>query len=236
MRPTSGRSPPPTAARSAAFSFSGVENLTGGTGVDEFVFGAGKTISGKIDGGGGGNDWLDYAAYTTPVSVNLTANTATGRRPAGSPTSATSGAARAGNTLTGNSLGNILIGGNGADTITGGSGRSILIGGKGNDVVNGRLGRRHRDRRLHRLRLQRQCPRPGVDVDPGRVAIGEQLRDTHRAHQVRRRVERANKLVFGTTVHDDGNASTLTGGAGSDWFFKGAHDTITDKATGERVN
>ena len=77
------------------FSFSAVENLTGGTGEDEFVFGAGKTISGKIDGGGGGTDWLDYAAYTTAVTVNLATLTATGDRPAGSPTSATSEAARA---------------------------------------------------------------------------------------------------------------------------------------------
>jgi hypothetical protein len=44
------------------------------------------------------------------------------------------------------------------------------------------------------------------------------------------------KLVFGTTVHDDGNASTLTGGPGADWFFKGAHDKIKDKAAGEQVN
>ncbi len=41
------------------------------------------------------------------------------------------------------------------------------------------------------------------------------------------------KLVMGTTVLDDGNASTLTGGAGKDWFFEGAHDTIADFAAGE---
>ena len=44
------------------------------------------------------------------------------------------------------------------------------------------------------------------------------------------------KFVFGTTVHDDGNASTLTGGLGADWFFKGARDKIKDKAAGEQVN
>ena len=44
------------------------------------------------------------------------------------------------------------------------------------------------------------------------------------------------KLVMGTTVLDDGNASTLTGGTGKDWFFEGAHDTITDFAAGEQVN
>ena len=42
-------------------TFAAVENLTGGTGVDAFVFSAGAKVTGKIDGGGGG-DWLDYAA------------------------------------------------------------------------------------------------------------------------------------------------------------------------------
>jgi hypothetical protein len=44
-----------------------------------------------------------------------------------------------------------------------------------------------------------------------------------------------SKLVWGTTVHDDLNSSTLTGNAGMDWFFKGASDTITDPQSGEQV-
>jgi hypothetical protein len=44
------------------------------------------------------------------------------------------------------------------------------------------------------------------------------------------------RFVFGTTVHDDGNASILAGGPGADWFFKGAHDRSTDKSAGEQVN
>ena len=35
---------------------------------------------------------------------------------------------------------------------------------------------------------------------------------------------------------DDLAVNTLTGGAGTDWFFKGASDTITDLAAGEQVN
>jgi hypothetical protein len=218
-----------------SFRFSAVENLTGGSGVDEFVFSPGASVSGRLDGGGAGNDWLDYAAYTTLVPVSLTSNTATG---------VTGGIAnirnvrggQGGNILTGNSLGNILIGGNGTDTIIGGSGRSILIGGKGNEIVKG-----------------------GSDDD---IAIGgytdfDSTGDAHdqalmsilaewqSANSYATRISHilsggglngSNKLVFGTTVHDDGNSSTLTGNTGSDWFFKGAHDTITDKATGERVN
>src|SRR5262249_8144739 len=107
-----------------SFSFSAVENLTGGTGVDEFAFSDGKTVSGKIDGGGGG-DWLDYDSYTSGVNVDLTANTATGAG-GGIANIRNVRGGHGADTLKGNAQGNILIGGLGNDTITGG-GRSILI-------------------------------------------------------------------------------------------------------------
>src|SRR5262249_38305491 len=58
-------------------TFTTFQNLTGGTGKDLFVFSAGKSVSGAINGGGG-VDWLDYALYTTAVTVNLATGTATG--------------------------------------------------------------------------------------------------------------------------------------------------------------
>ena len=48
-----------------------------------------------------------------------------------------------------------------------------------------------------------------------------------------------NKLVLNTTVLDHSGApDTLTGGAGLDWFFQFAADTITDRNNGgaEQVN
>ena len=44
------------------------------------------------------------------------------------------------------------------------------------------------------------------------------------------------RLVWKTTVHDDGSASKLIGGHGRDWFFKGAKDKLVHKKPGERVN
>ena len=41
------------------------------------IFEPGGTISGKLDDGAGGRDWLDYAAINVPVRVNLTTDTAT---------------------------------------------------------------------------------------------------------------------------------------------------------------
>ena len=119
-------------------TYRAVANLTGGTSVDAFVYGAGASVSGKIDGGGGG-DWLDYAADTLPVTVNLAAGTATG---------VAGGIARiqnvrggqGGNNLTGNSQGNILIGGAGRIRSSAGRRQSLLIGGKGPDTVTGDSG------------------------------------------------------------------------------------------------
>jgi hypothetical protein len=58
-------------------AFSAIENLSGGSGVDDFVFGNGAGVSGTI-AGSGGRDTLDYAAYTTGIAVNLQSETATG--------------------------------------------------------------------------------------------------------------------------------------------------------------
>ena len=99
---------------------------------DGFVFGAGKTISGKIDGGGG-NDWLDYsgvhdARLGQPDRQYRDGSGGRGRwdrqhpqRP-GRP---------GGQHPEGQLPGEHPDRGPRHDTIIGGSGRSILIGGKG---------------------------------------------------------------------------------------------------------
>jgi hypothetical protein len=56
-------------------TFSSFENLTGGTGPDQFVFLPGGSVSGNIDGGAGANT-LDYSALPGPVTVNLQSHTA----------------------------------------------------------------------------------------------------------------------------------------------------------------
>src|SRR5207245_1027985 len=57
--------------------FSGMENLTGGTGNDTFKFSNGMGVTGTISGGTGTNT-LDYSLYTTGVTANLTTGIATG--------------------------------------------------------------------------------------------------------------------------------------------------------------
>jgi len=51
-------------------SFSNIENLTGGTALDAFVFADGSSISGQVDGGVG-SDSVDLSAQTGAVSISL---------------------------------------------------------------------------------------------------------------------------------------------------------------------
>src|SRR5262249_53200267 len=57
--------------------FTGVQNLVGGQGQDTFVLADQAGVDGTIDGGGGYN-LLDYSAYTTQVTADLSLGLATG--------------------------------------------------------------------------------------------------------------------------------------------------------------
>ena len=48
------------------FAFSSVKNLAGGALADRFILSKGMGVSGHVDGGGG-NNTLDYSAYTSAV-------------------------------------------------------------------------------------------------------------------------------------------------------------------------
>ena len=220
------------------FAFSAVENLTGGTGEDEFVFSAGKTISGKIDGGGGGTDWLDYAAYTTAVTVNLTTLTATGIG-GGIARIRNVRGGQGGTTLTGNASGNILIGGAGTNTIVGGSGRSILIGGKGKDTVTGNSG----SDILIAGYTDYDTSSTAHDLALEAIFSEWQSANSYstRISKIKAGVGSGSKFVWGTTVHDNStaNANKLTGGGGStgtNWFFANLSHTTTNKTASEQLN
>jgi hypothetical protein len=112
---------------SGGVSFSNFQNLTGGTGDDTFAFANGAGVSGTIDGGGGSN-LLDYSPYATPVTVDLSANSATGV----GRTVANIQQLRGGqsdDTLTGNAAGNTtFLASTGNDTLTGLGGGNTLLG------------------------------------------------------------------------------------------------------------
>jgi CHAT domain-containing protein len=86
-------------------TFSSIENLTGSTANDTFLFSKGASISGTINGQAG-IDTLNYSAYATPVTVNLAFGTATN----------TGVLSNIENLIGGSSGNNTLIGSNTANT------------------------------------------------------------------------------------------------------------------------
>jgi Ca2+-binding RTX toxin-like protein len=230
------------AGLAGAFSFAGFENLQGGTASDTFKFSPAGAVSGSVAGGGGG-DWLDYSLFTTPVSVNLTTGAAS--RIAGGAAGKLTQIQNViggggGDTLVGNSQGNILVGGGGNDTITAGTGRSLLIGGAGGDVLRGGS-------------ADDILISGTTNFDANHAVLTAILAEWQRTDRTYAQrisdlrngggLNGTTKLIWGTTVHDDGAADTLTGNAGLDWFFAnlgpgGVKDTITDLNTGgpEQVN
>jgi hypothetical protein len=219
-------------------AFGAIQNLTGGSGNDNFVLANGVGVGGKIDGGGGVNA-LDYSKYTTFVKVNLAT---------GSTTNIFAGAAgglsniqivlggSAGSTLAGGNNGDVLVGGSGKDTLTGGSGRNILIGGAGADKLTG-----------------------GADEDlliSGTTSFSKNLAALDalfgywlgsdvfatRVANLHTGIISGVPAFNSTNITNDVAADTLAGGASLDWFFakltNPAADPIADLdlAGGEVVN
>jgi hypothetical protein len=219
--------------------FLGFENLTGGTGQDRFVFQPTASITGALSGGGGGTDVLDLSAFTTAVTVNLSAGTATAVGGAVSNIRTVVGGSAA-DTITGDGKNNILLGGAGNDTLVGGSGHDLLIGGSGADSLSGGGGD---DILVGGTTSYFNEATRTVNL----TALDAILAEWASANSYAVRVNNirtgggltAGLVLNGSSVLDDGAADTLGGGAGSDWFF--AHtsgtgkDSLTDAIAGETV-
>jgi hypothetical protein len=241
--------------KAGTVSFTGFENLVGGTGVDVFKFSGAGSLSGTLNGGGapaGKGDWLDFSGAAYFVNVNLGGTAVNGVNP-NSATRVAGGAAGAlsnirnvhggnsGNTLIGNSQGNILIGGTGADKIIGGSGASLLIGDKGADTVRGGSGGDI---------LIGDATTYDAMTAANEAALMSILAEWQSADSYAVRFHDINtgtggglngskKLNFGTTVKDDGAIDTVTAAASAsalDWFFLGTGDTKVNYETGEHIN
>lgn len=218
--------------------FYDAENLTGGSQDDTFQFEAAGSISGKVSGGPGGINTLDFSKKTASVTVNLLNGTSTytggvlriQNVTGGSGADVLIGDGQA-NNLQGNGGGDILVGNDGTDTLNGGGDRDLLIGGLGSDTLDGRGeddleigGTTSYDANVAALQAIEAewvsaiaYPRRINDLRTGAgLSGGNYLQATG-----------ATRTVF-----DDGSTDTLTGGQGQDWFFQSTGDTITDLGTG----
>lgn len=117
--------------------FTGVENLRGGTSGDSFYFSPSGSLTGQLRGGHGSMpDTIDYSAWTTGVTVNLTTGMATAV--AGGVFELENAWGGEGNDiLIGNSVNNVLVGNGGHDYLEGREGEDWLFGGAGNDILDG---------------------------------------------------------------------------------------------------
>lgn len=214
-------------------TFGQVENLRGGL-HDTFIFLAGASLSGTLDGGADGHDSLDYSWYDAGVTVDLTAGTATGVGGGVFNIKHVFGSA-GDDVLIGSAAANILVGGAGDDWLDGLAGRDVLIGGTGTDWLFGGGdedvligGTTHYDAlywwALWEI-LDTWNSAPGYQEGIDALAVtgtpsGYFLREG--------------------TVFGDGAEDHLTGGAGQDWFFAdaplpGTIDDLADREDTEQV-
>jgi hypothetical protein len=219
----------PDSGQLELLSFLEIQNLISGGGVNVFQIQNAGSLGGQIVGSG--NDWLDYRAVSSYVTVNLANGTASAVA-GGISNIRNVRAGSGGITLTGNAQGNILVGGDGNDTLIAGSERSLLIGGKGADVLTG-------------------GPADDIliagftDYD-NNFAVLQSIYDVWQtpasySTRIQNLQNGNNVLVWVQTVHDDAAPDVLTGGPGTDWFFAnltgGVLDTLTDwDTTTEQVN
>ena len=227
----------------------GNDALIGGLGDDSYVFGPATTAEADTvtEVADQGTDTLNFSSLTTAVTLNLGSSLVqtvhTNRTLALSSSAAfenVNGGTGA-DMLFGNSLNNVINGGAGDDvvvgnagndTLNGEAGRDILIGGTGLDTING-----------------------GSDDDI--LIAGRTTNDLNIAGLTAFRTEwisggsyasRVANLKSGVGVpavslkakmdvlNDAGEDDVLTGGDGTDWFFKALDDVITDLFAGELID
>jgi hypothetical protein len=177
----------------------------GGQGDDVFKVLASPTGTALTLDGGGGVNTLDYTAYPGGVVVDLAAGTATGFAGGISNIANVFGSVFA-DRLTGNALGNVLLGSGGRDTLDGGAGSDLLIAGTTsyealpNDLVF----------------ILREWARTdaGYDQKVTDLTSGGGLN--------------GSRLLSAANVFGDASGSTLLGGDGLDWFFARVPGDATD--------
>jgi hypothetical protein len=244
----------PNAGKVNTFAYTGIENLVGGSNVDVFKFSAAGTEV-SINGGGapaGQGDWLDYSGFASAVAVNLVTGSATNVNSglAGSVTNIQNvHGGNALNTLTGDSQGNILIGGSaGGGTITGGTGRSLLIadkggasvtGGSGSDILIADYTTFDTMSTAHELALMSILAQ-WQSADSYADRFGDINKSS--AYVGGSHLNGNNVLMWGTTVKDDGlpdAAATVTAApslSALDWFFVDTNDIKINYESGEHIN
>ena len=228
----------------------GNDTLAGGTGDDGYVFAANAAqgTDALVEQPGEGVDLLDFGTTTVGVTVDLgttavqavNANLSLGLS-AGDVFELLIGTAAA-DSLTGNSLDNVIIGGAGNDTLWGGAGRDILFGGAGADTLDG-----GDDEDIVAPGLTTYYSETTkVLTRPAIQAIRDEWSRLDLPYATRISNLRNGGGLNGTsklnstTIQTDGSSlfDTLIGGLALDWFWQFTGDVVSDLNEGgaETVN
>jgi Ca2+-binding RTX toxin-like protein len=136
------------------------------------------------------------------------------------------------NVLTGNNGNDIIVGNSGDDTLSGGNGRDVLIGGVGVDTLLGGndddimiAGRTTSDTlfaKLNDVRTEWVSANPyALRISNLRAGVGASV------------VSLKAKV---NVLNDTAAIDTITGGSGTDWYFRALDDIITDLLAAESVD
>ena len=211
----------------------GIDNLSGGGGNDILIGGAGADVL----NGGGGIDTASYATSTLAVTANLATPASNTGDAAGDSYTAienlTGGSAI--DVLTGDGNANVLSGLAGNDTLNGGSGDDILIGGAGGDIMTGGAGIDTASYATATAGVTANMTTPAQNT-------GDAASDTYNT------IENLLGSAFADTLRGDANANSIEGGTGNDTLTGNAGndtfvfhtgfglDTISDFAAGPAID
>ena len=217
-------------------TLSNIEDAEGGLGDDILIGDAnankldGSSGDDILDGGAGddtlygsdGDDTVRFAGALMPVTVDLSAGTASGAD-TGNDTlfhieSVIGGLGD--DTITGDANDNTLWGNAGNDTLTGGDGDDTLNGGSGNDTLDGGAGA---DTASYTSATQAVT----IDLAAGTASGADIGNDTLS------NIENATGGIGDDTINGDGNANVLAGGAGDDTLDGGAGNDTLNGGTGD---
>ncbi|HEX4738402.1 MAG TPA: hypothetical protein VH331_12660, partial [Allosphingosinicella sp.] len=184
----------------------GADHMIGGLGNDVYYVDNREDVVTENPGEGTDEVRTTLASYTLPDNVeNLTGLSATGQ------------------SLTGNGLGNVIVGGPGNDTLSGSDGDDTFVGNAGNDTLDGGAGSDTVDYSVEAGGgdVIANLRSVGIFGSGGLIIGADQARDTYGNIDTLVSIENVKTGSGNDTVYGDSGANRIETGAGDDSLLGG---------------
>jgi serralysin len=220
----------------------GSDSLVGGSGTDTYVFG-GATVGGELDTitevSNLDRDTLDFSSRTIDVTMNISDSQNQQQVHTDRKIKLSSGlgieivlGGSGNDRLTGSSIANVLIGNAGNDTLIGNAGRDILIGGEGLDTISGGAD--------DDIVIAGRTAHDASSTSLSTLLTGWLASTSYSTRVAALRAgvgsPSASLIRKSNVLNDSGQDDALSGGSGTDWFFKATDDLISDLISGELLD